>query len=130
MVNFIAVDSREALSFPEMIDIPELDYLAGKKVGDLLLSEQCATAAALARCGRPNMTLQLDTLYSENLGALIYMFEVHTIFAGALFNVDPLDQPGVEDGKDFTYALMGRPGFSAVRIDLENWFEGVERRIL
>jgi glucose-6-phosphate isomerase len=130
MVTFITVDTSEELSFPETIDIPELNYLAGKKVGDLLLSEQRATAAALARCGKPNMTLQFDALSPENLGALIYMFEVQTLFAGALFNVDPLDQPGVEAGKDFTYALMGRPGFSAVRKDLENWFEGVERRIL
>jgi len=39
------------------------------------------------------------------------MFEVQTLFAGYLFNVDPLDQPGVEEGKLFTYALMGRQGY-------------------
>jgi glucose-6-phosphate isomerase len=47
-----------------------------------------------------------------------------------LFDVDPLDQPGVEAGKDFTYALMGRPGFSDVRDDLEGWVRSVERRII
>ena len=130
IVTFITVRTMEALSFPETVDIPELDYLAGKTVGELLLSEQRATAVALARCGRPNLTLQLDTLSAESLGALIYMFEVQTIFAGALFDVDPLDQPGVEAGKDFTYALMGRPGFSDVRDDLEGWVRSVERRII
>ena len=29
---------------------------------------------------------------------------------GALYGVNPLDQPGVELGKNFTYAIMGRPG--------------------
>jgi glucose-6-phosphate isomerase len=130
MVTFVTVAEVEDIPFPEEIDIPELDYLAGKTVGDLLASEQCATAAALARSGRPSVTLQLESLSPEHLGALIYMFEVQTIFAGALFDVDPLDQPGVEAGKDITYALMGRTGFSSVRNDLENWLETVERRII
>jgi glucose-6-phosphate isomerase len=129
-VTFVTVAATEDLDFPETIDIPELEYLAGQTVGGLLLAEHRATAAALARCGRPNMTLQLDSISPETVGALIYMFEIQTLFAGALFNVNPLDQPGVEAGKDFTSALMGRPGFSAVKADLEKWFETVESRIL
>ena len=31
--------------------------------------------------------------------------------AGALLGIDPLDQPGVELGKQLTYGLMGREGF-------------------
>jgi glucose-6-phosphate isomerase len=34
----------------------------------------------------------------------------------ALYEVDPLDQPGVELGKRLTYGLMGRPGADAVDI--------------
>jgi glucose-6-phosphate isomerase len=29
--------------------------------------------------------------------------------AGALYEVNPLDQPGVELGKRYTYAMLGRP---------------------
>ena len=32
------------------------------------------------------------------------------IFAGALYDVNPLDQPGVELGKRLIYGLMGRAG--------------------
>ena len=39
------------------------------------------------------------------------LFEVATVLAGALYGVDPLDQPGVEQGKIYTYGLMGREGF-------------------
>lgn len=130
VVTFITVSDRRELPFPKDIDIPELSYLAGKTMGDLLNVEHKATATALARCGRPSVTLQIDSVSPESLGALIYMFEVQTLFAGALFGVDPLDQPGVEAGKQYTYALMGRPGFEAVRNELENFLEGAERRIL
>jgi glucose-6-phosphate isomerase len=27
--------------------------------------------------------------------------------------INPFDQPGVEQGKDYTYGLMGRKGFDA-----------------
>ena len=76
------------------------------------------------------MTIRLEHVSPESLGALILMFEIQTIFAGALFEIDPLDQPGVEAGKDFTYALMGRPGFSDVRNDLKSWLDGLKRRII
>jgi glucose-6-phosphate isomerase len=31
--------------------------------------------------------------------------------AGSLLNIDPFDQPGVELGKQYTHALMGRKGY-------------------
>ena len=48
-----------------------------------------------------------------NQKTLFMLFEAATVYAGALFGVDPLDQPGVELGKRLTYGLLGRPGFSA-----------------
>jgi glucose-6-phosphate isomerase len=32
--------------------------------------------------------------------------------------VDPFDQPGVELGKQLTYAAMGRPGFAGEALEL------------
>ena len=32
---------------------------------------------------------------------------------GHLMQVNPFDQPGVEQGKDYAYGLMGRSGFDA-----------------
>ena len=43
----------------------------------------------------------------------IALLEAATIYAGALYGVDPLDQPGVELGKVLTYGLMGREGYEA-----------------
>ena len=36
---------------------------------------------------------------------------VATVYAGALYDVNPLDQPGVELGKELAYGLMGREGY-------------------
>ena len=66
----------------------------------------------------------------ETVGALIFMFEVQTLFAGGLWGIDPLDQPGVEEGKEFTYALMGRPGFDKKKEEFERSSLGVQRCFL
>jgi glucose-6-phosphate isomerase len=81
-------------------------------MGELLRVEQQATAAALVKNQRSNCTLSIPEVNTATTGALLYMFEVQTLFAGYLFNVNPLDQPGVEEGKHFTYALMGRQGYA------------------
>ena len=45
------------------------------------------------------------------LGQLLYLFQVQTAVAGELLGIDAFDQPGVEEGKNATYALFGRPGY-------------------
>jgi glucose-6-phosphate isomerase len=49
----------------------------------------------------------------------MHLLEVQTVAAGALFGVDPLDQPGVEAGKQYAYGIMGRAGFEEKRREVE-----------
>ncbi|PLY03437.1 MAG: glucose-6-phosphate isomerase [Desulfuromonas sp.] len=100
---------------------PQLDYLQGKSLGQLMRCEQQATAVALAKNRRSNCTLTIPEVSPESLGQLLFMFEVQTVFAGGLFGVDPLDQPGVEEGKEFTYALMGRSGYEQKLEEFRRW---------
>jgi len=100
---------------------PQLDYLHGKSLGQLMRSEQQATAVALAKSRRSNCTLSIPEVSPQALGQLLYMLEVQTVFAGGLFRVDPLDQPGVEEGKEFTYALMGRSGYEQKLDEFKRW---------
>ena len=44
--------------------------------------------------------------------------------AGGLFGIDPLDQPGVEEGKHFAYGIMGRAGYEAKRREVEGTAQG------
>jgi glucose-6-phosphate isomerase len=116
-VTFIAVDQVSVdIQIPKLhSDIKELGYLGGHHLGELLSIEQRATAGALARRGRPNMAIHIDKVDAWHLGALFMLLEIATIYAGELYGVNPLDQPGVELGKQFTYAQLGRPDAEQAR---------------
>ena len=86
-------------------------YLGGHTLGELMDAERQATTEALRRCGRPNMTFEIERLDASTLGELFMLMFLATVYAGALYDVNPLDQPGVELGKDLTYGLMGREGY-------------------
>ena len=67
--------------------------------------------ASLIDYKRPNLTITIPKITPYYLGQLLYMFEVQTAIAGALYNIDPFNQPGVEQSINYTYALMGRVGY-------------------
>jgi glucose-6-phosphate isomerase len=98
--------------------IPELNYLRGAELGQLLKREQLATAWALTQAQRPNFTIGAPTIDAAILGELFYLYELQTVMGGALLNVNPFGQPGVEAGKNATYALMGREGYETLRQEL------------
>jgi glucose-6-phosphate isomerase len=116
-VCFLSLETQ-----PQDIVIPALypettalAYLGGHTLGELLEAERQATATALARSGRMNLTIRLPALNANTIGQLLMMLQIATVYAGALYGVDPLDQPGVELGKQLTYALMGRSGFEPIQ---------------
>jgi glucose-6-phosphate isomerase len=96
-----------------------MDYLAGRSINELFRTECQATAFNLMRAKRPNLSLKIPEINAFTMGQLIYLFEVATVAAGALFQVNPLDQPGVEGGKNTTYGLMGRPGYEKYRQEFD-----------
>jgi glucose-6-phosphate isomerase len=112
-ITFLAEDQPgEDLPIPRLYgEVGELGYLGGHSLGELLRTEMDATAAALAERGRMNMTLGVRQVDARSLGALFMLLQIATVYAGGLYGVDPLDQPGVELGKQLTYGLMGRAGF-------------------
>ena len=116
-VTFVAVKERSAdLEIPSgFSDVKELGYLAGHSLAELIDIEQRATAGALAKRGRPNMTIILDRVDAGHVGQLMMFLEIATAYAGQLYGIDAFDQPGVELGKQFAYALLGRPGADAAK---------------
>jgi glucose-6-phosphate isomerase len=89
---------------------PELNFLAGADLSTLLNSEKKATEYALLQDKRPCLTVVFDEVNAYTVGQFIYLYEVTTSFAGALFGINPYDQPAVELGKKATFALMGKTG--------------------
>ena len=61
------------------------------------------------------MTIHLDRVDAPHVGELIMFLEIATAYAGQLYEIDAFNQPGVELGKQFAYALLGRPGSEAAK---------------
>jgi glucose-6-phosphate isomerase len=72
---------------------------AGKTMGDLVAAQGRATTETLAKNGCPVRTIHLERLDERSLGELLMHFMLETIIAAHLLDVDPFDQPAVEEGK-------------------------------
>ena len=93
--------------------------MGGITQNKLIQTEQMSTEYALLKSGKTNLTITLPEVNEFTLGELLYMFEVATGFAGELLNIDAFNQPGVEEGKNATYAMFGRPGYEEKKKELD-----------
>ena len=98
---------------------PELDYLQGAELGQLLQREATGDGLGAHPGQTPKLHHYHPTIDAAILGEFFYLYELQTVMAGALLNVNPFGQPGVEAGKNATYALMGRKGYETLRDELE-----------
>ena len=80
---------------------PAFQILRGHTLHELTRIEYQATSHVLTQQMRPHMTFGLDRLDERSLGALYFTFCVGVSFVGTLWEINPFDQPGVEDGKVF-----------------------------
>ncbi len=112
IINFIRVkDFDTTLEIPQIFEYTGIGYLGGKTINQLINAEADSTRVALADYKRPTVTITLDKVDGYHLGQLLYMLEVQTAIAGELYNINTFNQPGVEQAKNYTYALMGRTGY-------------------
>jgi glucose-6-phosphate isomerase len=65
------------------------------------------------------MKIKAPRIDAYHLGQLFQFFEIATAFTGFLMDINPFDQPGVEEGKGFTYGMMGKKGFEYKRQEVE-----------
>ena len=84
------------------------EYLMGKDLGTILNAEGQATAEALAKHGRPSFSIRFPRIDAHHLGEFFMLYETATAFAGALYEINPFDQPGVELGKVLTREILGK----------------------
>ncbi len=117
-------DPGDEIVLPPIRDasLGSLLYMSGKGMGEMLRLEAKSTASALVKAGRPVAWIDMATLDARTLGALIFFYEYTTALTGRLMRIDPFDQPGVEQGKKYTYGLMGRDGFAADAKEAGDWF--------
>lgn len=121
--TFIGVgDYKSDSTIPDIYpEMEAISYLGGHTLGNLIYNEMKATMTSLSSNGRPNIRITIPSIDAFELGKLIFMYEIQTAVAGELYDVNAFDQPGVEDGKLYTFGLLGRSGFEGYRKEVDNW---------
>ena len=89
-----------------------LNYLAGKDLDYVNKKAMEGTIEAHVSGGVPNIIIKIENLDEENLGGLLYFFELATAMSGNLLGVNPFNQPGVEKYKKNMFKLLEKPGYT------------------
>ncbi|MCC7430264.1 glucose-6-phosphate isomerase [bacterium] len=92
----------------EHLDADKLNFLAGKTLDFVNLKAYEGTAQAHLDGGVPNLTIELPKIDEHTLGQLIFFYEKAVAMSGYLLEVNPFDQPGVEQYKKNMFALLGK----------------------
>ncbi len=124
IITFIKIENlKNIVKIPQINNIDFFDYLMNKNLNDLYNFEMESVKVALAQKGKINYTIMIEKLDEYNIGELIFLYQLSTVFTGFLFNINPFDQPGVEEGKNFTYGLMGRKGYEHKKEQFYNFLK-------
>lgn len=104
--------SKHIIEIPKDIEnLDTLNYMSGKRLTEVNHMAEIATSIAHIDGGVPNLKIEIPEISEYYLGQLIYFFEVACAVSGYIIDVNPFDQPGVEDYKKNMFALLGKPGF-------------------
>jgi glucose-6-phosphate isomerase len=107
MITFLKVENHGSnLEIPESPE-DEYSYLTGHSIEELVNVEMESTRLALTEAGRSNMSLILPEINAFTVGQLLFLLEVQTVFTAGLYDVNPLDQPGVEASKRYIKEMLG-----------------------
>lgn len=101
-------------------EMPDVNFLCGHTLNKLIDNERLATEYALTKANRANHTIILPEVNAESIGELMMFFMLKTAYVGAMLNINTFNQPGVEEGKNATYALFGRNGYDAKREEMQS----------
>ncbi|MGI6076457.1 MAG: glucose-6-phosphate isomerase [Pyramidobacter sp.] len=105
-------DGKAALNVPKESLFDEARYLEGMTPEKVLECERRGVAASLKRRGLPTCEIVLDDVAERTLGGVIFFLETVTALTGFMLGIDPFDQPGVEEGKNYALALCGAAAYA------------------
>lgn len=114
--TFLSIEKtrKDLLIKEEKTNLDGLNYIAGKSISEINRLALQGVALAHSDGGVPNLTIRLEELNAETIGALIYFFEYACAVSAYMLNINPFDQEGVERYKENMFALMEKPGFEEI----------------
>ena len=114
VITLIGVDKyRKEVTIAEGCqEFPDVNFLCGHTLNELMNAEMLVPI----RFDKKSKTqfnyyaARSQRFYDR---AAAYDAMMQTAYVGAMLNIDTFNQPGVEEGKNATYALFGRKGLRA-----------------
>jgi len=83
----------------DIMKAENLNYLSNKKMGDLMEAEQKATINTFKKNNFKFREIFVPKINEFNLGSLMALSMIETVYSCIYFDVNPFDQPAVEYGK-------------------------------
>lgn len=113
VVTFISVNNyrSDVITPSNNLGLDDLDYICNMNLGKLMHTENTATKYALSKNGRLNNTIILPQVNAYYLGQLFTLCMYEIVYLGYMLNINAFDQPGVEDGKIATFAMLNKKGY-------------------
>ncbi len=98
-------------------------FLQGKALGEILEAESLATRMTMVSNEIPLVHAHFPNASCYEAGQLMLNLELATVLTGWLLNINPIDQPAVEQGKVLANAKLGSPCHSQYLETLNNFKE-------
>ncbi len=95
-----------------------LNYIAGKRIGEVNTMAELGTLMAHVDGNVPNIKVCVPCINEYYLGQLFYFFEKSCALSGLMLGVNPFNQPGVEDYKRNMFALLDKPGYEKETLEI------------
>lgn len=110
VLNIEKVDSEIKIKFDED-NIDGLNFLEGRTLDYVNKKAMQGTIEAHVTGDVPNIVINMEKLDEATLGHLIYFFEKTCAMSGFILEINPFNQPGVEEYKKNMFRLLGKPGY-------------------
>ncbi|WP_254771396.1 glucose-6-phosphate isomerase [Psychrobacillus sp. OK028] len=111
--TFLTVEkaNQDLTVFEAENDGDELNYLSGLTLHEFNHACHEATASAHLDGGVPQVSLSIEQIDEEHIGYLLYFYMISCAYSAYLLDINPFDQPGVEDYKNNIFKILKKPGY-------------------
>ncbi len=120
VVTFVTAEKfrKEVVISEGLREFPDVSFLCGHTLNELIATEEFSTAYALSTHGKMNNEIILPEVNPFTLGEFMFMLELATAYCGSMLKVNTYNQPGVEAGKNATYAIFDKKGYEEKKKEL------------
>ena len=84
----------------------QINFIHNKTINEIKETQKNALIKSFKKKGIPFREFKLNKINEQLLGELFSYFMMETIFIGKLSNINPFDQPAVEQVKIFTKKIL------------------------